>query len=433
MARTRARGREGRGAGGRGGGGRGGGGGNRSAAAPPKRKRADSLSIPLSALSGLDIEDDEDDNPPPAKKRAATKKEKQTKSTPAAPHKTKRPAVADPEGSGSDEDDGQGENKRQRVDSPFAVETETQKKTSATIKLAARVARADEKAIRTQKQLAETTRPHGSRRVMFDVHRAKLVEGVEQGNGYIFFYPGMRRYGGPFAFLSNFYPSKFRVEKVHKTHTFVTMEQFYQYCKAMSFRLAPEVLVVHTEGFAPLSSYQVCNLVLTLTGALVTAEFVRNFISCATKQHPGWFKLEKYWAPAVSKFLEQGLQAKFAADENFMDLLQRTGNYELVEASPNDKKCGIGFAANVAFDHIEKWEDNKDCNLLGQALMKVRDASAVATIGPGIPNPYDRAFYNDLELQFWKWVCDQQATVAKAKTLSSKPAGKTPAKRAPRV
>jgi ribA/ribD-fused uncharacterized protein len=456
MARVRAtgaRGREprggGRGAGGRGGGrgGKGGGNGKKSAAAAPKRKRAISPGISFGGTDDEDEPEPEDDNidkdeplgverpegydygwgSPPAKKRS--------KKAPTTPRKSKgkRAAVANP-----DEDDGNDENKRQRVDSPIASDSEIQEQTNAktksAIKVAAQVARANEKSIRTQKQLAETTRPHGSRRVMFDVHRAKLVEGVEQGKGYIFFYPGLRRYGGPFAFLSNFYPSKFRVETVSKTHTFITMEQFYQYCKATSFRLAPEVFVVHTEGFEPLSSHRVATVVLTMTSALLTAEFVRNFTSCATKQHPGWSKpWEKYWAPAVPKFLEQGLHAKFAADRDLMDLLQKTGNYELVEASPNDKKCGIGFAANVAFDHIDKWETNKDCNLLGQALMNVRDAHAVATLGPGIPTPYDRAFYNDMELQFWKWVCNQQATVAKAKTLPSKPAGKAPAKKAPGI
>jgi hypothetical protein len=147
---------------------------------------------------------------------------------------------------------------------------------------AGRIARTAKAAIQAKKEQAESGRLAESRRVTFDVHRARLVNGVEQDKGYIFFNSGVKRYGGPFAFLSNYYPSEFRVEEVHRTHSFVSVEQFYQYCKAMSFRLAPEVLVVHTEGFAPLSSHQVCNLVLILTGALVTAGFVRNFMSCAT-------------------------------------------------------------------------------------------------------------------------------------------------------
>jgi predicted NAD-dependent protein-ADP-ribosyltransferase YbiA (DUF1768 family) len=220
---------------------------------------------------------------------------------------------------------------------------------------AGRIARTAKAAIQAKKQQTEIGRRAASRRVTFDVRHARLIDGVEQDKGYIFFESGVKRYGGPFAFLSNFYPSEFRVEEVSETHTFVTMEQFYQYCKATAFCLAPEVFVIHTEGFEPLSSHEVAGVVLVMTSALLAGEFVRNFMSCATKQHPGWSKpWEKCWASAVPKFLEQGLHAKFADNEDLMDLLQKTGNYELVKASPNDKKLGIGFAADVAFDHRDE-------------------------------------------------------------------------------
>jgi predicted NAD-dependent protein-ADP-ribosyltransferase YbiA (DUF1768 family) len=113
--------------------------------------------------------------------------------------------------------------------------------------------------------------------------------------------------------------------------------------------------------------------------------------------------LSRYWEPAVSKFLGQGLQAKFAADEKSMDLLQKTGDYELVLAS-GDKKLGIGFAADDAFDHRDEWEDKKDCNLLGRALMKVRDANRGSTHS----KVFDREFYDDQELEFWGHVCELQ-------------------------
>jgi hypothetical protein len=102
--------------------------------------------------------------------------------------------------------------------------------------------------------------------------------------------------------------------------------------------------------------------------------------------------------------LEQGLQAKFAADENLMDLLQKTGNYELVKAS-KDKKLGVGFAAEVAFDHRDEWQENEDCNLLGRALMKVRDASR----GSAHSEVFDREYYDDQELEFWSHVCWEQS------------------------
>jgi predicted NAD-dependent protein-ADP-ribosyltransferase YbiA (DUF1768 family) len=293
-----------------------------------------------------------------------------------------------------------------RVEESASAIEEHDKAAKKAARRAGRIARTAKAAIQAKKEQAERGRLAESRRVTFDVHRARLVDGVEQDMGYIFFNSGVKRYGGPFAFLSNSYPSEFRVEEVHRTHSFVTVEQFYQYCKTMSFRLAPEVFVVHTEGFAALSSHQVCNLVLTVTGSAPSiAGFFRNFMSCATEQHLGWSKpWEKYWTPAIPKFLEQGLQAKFAADENLMDLLQKTGNYELVKAS-KDKILGVGFAAEVAFDHRDEWQENEDCNLLGRALMKVRDASR----GSAHSEVFDREYYDDQELEFWSHVCWEQS------------------------
>jgi predicted NAD-dependent protein-ADP-ribosyltransferase YbiA (DUF1768 family) len=268
---------------------------------------------------------------------------------------------------------------------------------------AGRIARTARAAIQAKKEQAEGGRRAESRCVTFDVRHVRLIDGVEQDKGYIFFNSGVKRYGGPFAFLSNCYPSEFRVEEV-QDHTFLHVEQYYQHLKALAFRIVPEIMVTYPDGTEPDSSHDVADIVLHFTGALDTAAYVRKFVSLAETQHPGWFKSwDRYFTPATPRLLEMGLQAKFVADENLMELLQKTGNYELVLAS-GDKKLGIGFAADVAFEHRDEWEDKKDCNLLGRALMKVRDANRGSTHS----KVFDREFYDDQELEFWGHVCELQ-------------------------
>lgn len=63
--------------------------------------------------------------------------------------------------------------------------------------------------------------------------------------------------------------------------------------------------------------------------------------------------------------------AKFNQNRNLKDLLLSTGDKVIVEASPYDRIWGIGLAP----EHPDactpsKWQGE---NLLGQALMKVRD------------------------------------------------------------
>lgn len=85
-----------------------------------------------------------------------------------------------------------------------------------------------------------------------------------------------------------------------------------------------------------------------------------------------------------------------------------TGDYELVQASPSHKELGIGFAADVAFDHLVEWESNKDCNLLGQALVKFRDEGRKSAHSKN----FHRTFYDDQESNFWYHFCNQQRRVA---------------------
>lgn len=55
-------------------------------------------------------------------------------------------------------------------------------------------------------------------------------------------------------------------------------------------------------------------------------------------------------------------------DGSLRDMLLRTGDQEIVEASPFDTIWGIGFNSVHAGDNRDSWGDN----LLGKALMEVR-------------------------------------------------------------
>jgi len=57
-------------------------------------------------------------------------------------------------------------------------------------------------------------------------------------------------------------------------------------------------------------------------------------------------------------------------DEEFRKALLATDDRTIVEASPYDRIWGNGFYADESLDHISEWGEN----LLGDALMRVRDA-----------------------------------------------------------
>jgi ribA/ribD-fused uncharacterized protein len=295
-----------------------------------------------------------------------------------------------------DEDDAQEvrrPKKRKRSDQPHKFDQEDKEATISALK-----------------KKAEDERPKGNRRVTFDVHHANVGDKEKESKGYIFFFSCVRRYGGPFAFLSNFAPTPFVHKASHKDHTFVSMEQFYQYNKAQSFRLVREIAIRLADDTV-VSSWEISPTILQTESAFKAATYVRTLLDAAMKQDAGWYAAwEKLWLPIVKHLLQMGLKAKFA-DKKLMDLLQKTGDYELVEASPNDKKFGIGFAAHVAFQKRKKWEDNENCNLLGQALMKLRDSPVVASGDDAVPLVFDRGYWDDKELSFWEWVCENQAAI----------------------
>ena len=77
------------------------------------------------------------------------------------------------------------------------------------------------------------------------------------------------------------------------------------------------------------------------------------------------------WDPVARDLTYPGIYAKFDQNKSFKDLLLDTGDKILVEASPFDKKWGIGLSYDDlrAFDKSQ-WQGT---NWLGHMLMKVRD------------------------------------------------------------
>lgn len=80
---------------------------------------------------------------------------------------------------------------------------------------------------------------------------------------------------------------------------------------------------------------------------------------------------QKEWQENSMDIVVRGNMAKFEQNESLKERLLQTGEKIIVEASPYDKIWGIGLGPNNANALVpEKW---KGLNLLGQAIMTVRD------------------------------------------------------------
>ena len=81
---------------------------------------------------------------------------------------------------------------------------------------------------------------------------------------------------------------------------------------------------------------------------------------------------ENTWVEHREEVVYLGNLYKFGQDEELKKTLLETGDLILVEASPSDRIWGIGFRENRAMKEQERW----GLNLLGQALMRVREEFA---------------------------------------------------------
>lgn len=245
----------------------------------------------------------------------------------------------------------------------------------------------------------------GARHVTFAVHHPK----DKDEKGYVFFYAQSARWGGPYGFLSNsFDRGTFQVSGVGEDRVFLSMEQFCQFAKAKTFKSAGNILVDDMGDGSSLHAYNVTDAVMYQKKPMACGDLVRNFIARA-KDVPSdggkWYQAwSAQWKEGIEKTLLSGLRAKFESDEVLKGDLLKTGEYELVMASPQDAFCGIGFAARNAYAKRKKWEDKDDRNMLGKALMKIRAEfrDAAGESSPG--RDFDRLFYGKLEREFWQKV-----------------------------
>ena len=80
---------------------------------------------------------------------------------------------------------------------------------------------------------------------------------------------------------------------------------------------------------------------------------------------------DKKWSESRYEYMVSSVMLKAVQNKDFRDRLTETKGMYLVEASPYDKIWGVGLKTNESDIRFEdKWRGE---NLLGKALMKVRD------------------------------------------------------------
>lgn len=156
----------------------------------------------------------------------------------------------------------------------------------------------------------------------------------------------MRRIGRYTAFfgaddvLSNWHQCRFTYHGV----VFSSVEQFMMYAKAKLF-----------------GDDQIASRILRTFDPKEQKRFGR--------QVAGF--VEPDWTARRESIVYVGCREKFSQDERLRAVLLATGNTVLVEASPYDRIWGVGLGANDPLIVDERaW---RGLNLLGNALMKVRD------------------------------------------------------------
>lgn len=142
------------------------------------------------------------------------------------------------------------------------------------------------------------------------------------------------------SYLSNFYRCRFDVDGVQFTST----EQFFHYQKAHMFKdknSMDKILATND----PKEQKRL-------------GRKVKNY-------------KENVWSDKCYMIMKQGLYAKFEQNPVLKERLLSISNARFVEASPYDRKWGIGISA----DHPNAASPSKwhGTNLLGQALSEVRD------------------------------------------------------------
>ncbi|KAI7641175.1 hypothetical protein KC322_g20410, partial [Hortaea werneckii] len=190
-----------------------------------------------------------------------------------------------------------------------------------------------------------------------------------------------REYEQPYGFLCQWYPSPFLAPQVHPTHVFGCAEQFMMYRKALVLATpsdSDDIDSVNTTGLRaqPKDCQKDARTASTEKGE---RENLPNRILSESKPgrqkslarsvrcSPAQFK---EWERIKFDVVLEGSWLKFSQNQELKAKLLATGDRELVEASPTDRTWGIGFAAEFAERFREEWGSN----LLGKALMSVRES-----------------------------------------------------------
>jgi len=142
------------------------------------------------------------------------------------------------------------------------------------------------------------------------------------------------------SYLSNFYICDFEIDNIKFTST----EQFFHYQKAKMF-----------------------NDQSSMTKILATKDpKQQKFLGRHVKNY-----LDSVWADNCYVIMKKGLYSKFNQNLNLKERLLSIPNACFVEASPYDKKWGIGI--NVQHPNSASPSKWPGANLMGQALTEVRD------------------------------------------------------------
>ena len=87
---------------------------------------------------------------------------------------------------------------------------------------------------------------------------------------------------------------------------------------------------------------------------------------------------DRRWSLKRYDYMKQSLFLKFSQNAELCDRLLKTGDMYLVEASPYDSIWGVKLSVNNS--KIEKQSQWKGDNLLGKALMEVREMLENSTV-----------------------------------------------------
>jgi len=180
------------------------------------------------------------------------------------------------------------------------------------------------------------------------VNKDKLISQIDKGVEfeYLFFLDYREKVSGVLdeACFSQFYPSEFVVNVNNKKIVMPTAEHYMMYSKAIFFK-----------------DYEIAKNILDTNNpreAKNLGREVRGFI-------------DQKWREVSFGIVVKGNIHKFSQNQKLKEYLLATANKILVEASPKDKKWGIGLnAKDLRAKNPKEWLGE---NLLGFALMKVRD------------------------------------------------------------